>query len=213
MLGAATDVPPTSPASNKPPVLLNSQTPSLQKNVASWPEAAFRARSGVKRCGTPGISGGGFCIGPTSVAVAAVPPPGAAAECDGGGGGATKALEVGGVAGEGDPGDLSAADHRGCGWLSRAAAAGESYRGSGSVPAAGPLVMVTLLTHRPVAPLPRVRVGSVSVIYPGSLLPGRPQVVSADAAAARPQVAETAYRRSEWGWRLWIRSTGTRECR
>src|ERR1700722_19728255 len=79
MLGAATEVPPTNPASSSAPVLLISQIPSLQNNVASWPEAAFSERSGVKRCGTPEIIGAGFCIWPTlAVPVAVVPPPGAA---------------------------------------------------------------------------------------------------------------------------------------
>ena len=52
MLGAATDVPPTSPASDSEvtPVLelvVNSQVPSLQNNVASLPSSAFKAISGV----------------------------------------------------------------------------------------------------------------------------------------------------------------------
>ena len=76
MLGAATEVPPTSPASSRPPVGLISQTPSLQKNVASWPEAAFKrdrelSDAELRRRWAPDI-----CIWPTiAVAVAVVPPP------------------------------------------------------------------------------------------------------------------------------------------
>src|ERR1022692_230920 len=79
MLGAATDVPPTIPALVNCPELLIWQMPSLQNKVPSWPEAAFKERSGVKRCGTPETRGCGYCICPTfAVAVAVVPPPGAA---------------------------------------------------------------------------------------------------------------------------------------
>src|ERR1700683_1196058 len=82
MLGAATEVPPTSPASANvdwPELLVvNSQTPSLQKIVASWPSAAFSTRSGVRRCGTPVTRGGCCSIGPRfAVPVAVVPEVGA----------------------------------------------------------------------------------------------------------------------------------------
>src|ERR1017187_4010898 len=58
------------------------------------------------------------------------------AERDCGRGCATKTLEVGGVAGEDDPGDTSAADYRGCSWLSRAAAASQGHGRCGDVTAA-----------------------------------------------------------------------------
>ena len=66
------------PGIDKASTGVRSQTPSLQKNVASCPEAAFNDRSGVKRCGTPEIKGAILHRPNGAVAVAVVPPAGAA---------------------------------------------------------------------------------------------------------------------------------------